>query len=313
LADDLSDRFGPMMLVADAGARSRGAGSPIAEIQAELARRGFRFRTVVLARGTEIEEAVHQALVSGDRLIVAAGDDRTVHHTVNGMIEGDRPVAPDAVLGVLPVTDSDILRTFGLPEDHRLAIGHLEGATVYPTDLGKATCAGRNGEPVTRYFVNIAQAGLGGAIANRLDRGQRRPGRVRRFLAFWGAVARFDPARISVVTGVVGSRDFEGLAHNVFVANGQSYGGGMRISPRSWPGDGLFDVLVMTGPKSEAFTLLPSIYRGEHLPHPHIVEVKARSLTLETERPWPVEVDGIPLGTTPARFELIRQPIRLKV
>ena len=135
-------------------------------------------------------------------------------------------------------------------------------------------------------------------------------GSGRRFLAFWISVSAFRRAAISLKAG---DRSFEGTAHNVYVANGQYHGGGMRISPRSWPGDGLLDVLVMTGPRSDAFTLLPSIYRGEHLPHPHIVELKARSLTLETERPWPVEADGTPLGRTPARFEVIRQPIRLKI
>jgi diacylglycerol kinase family enzyme len=69
----------------------------------------------------------------------------------------------------------------------------------------------------------------------------------------------------------------------------------------------------MTGPKSDAFTLLPRIYRGEHLPHRSITELKARSLELAPERPWPVQADGEPLGWTPATFEIVRQPIRLKI
>jgi diacylglycerol kinase family enzyme len=71
----------------------------------------------------------------------------------------------------------------------------------------------------------------------------------------------------------------------------------------------------MRGPRSEAFTLLPKIYRGEHLPHPNIVEMKGRTIevTVEAPRGWPVEADGRMVGSSPARFELEREAIRLKV
>jgi diacylglycerol kinase family enzyme len=59
--------------------------------------------------------------------------------------------------------------------------------------------------------------------------------------------------------------------------------------------------------------MLPKIYRGEHLPHPHITELKVRAIDLAPDRPWPVQADGEPLGSTPATFEIVRQPIRLKI
>ena len=45
----------------------------------------------------------------------------------------------------------------------------------------------------------------------------------------------------------------------------------MRLSPRSFPGDGVLDALVFTGPKSDAYRLLPRIFRhGDHVPDPDI-------------------------------------------
>ena len=38
-----------------------------------------------------------------------------------------------------------------------------------------------------------------------------------------------------------------------------------------------------------------------------------RTITLDAERPLPLQADGDVLGTTPATFELIRLPIRLKL
>ena len=101
---------------------------------------------------------------------------------------------------------------------------------------------------------------------------------------------RFKIAEVSVHAD---NKTYEGPAFNVIVANCQYYGGGMKISPRSFPGDGSLDVLVLQGPKSDAFTMLPKVYRGEHLPHPHIVELRARrEIRVDADRPLPIEADG---------------------
>ena len=87
----------------------------------------------------------------------------------------------------------------------------------------------------------------------------------------------------------------------------------MQISPKSDAGDCLLDVLVMTGPKSDAFTTLPKVYSGTQLPHRNIAELHARRVQVETDRPFLVEADGETLGTTPASFGIIPGVIRLKV
>ena len=109
-------------------------------------------------------------------------------------------------------------------------------------------------------------------------------------------------------------RTFEGPAYLVVVGNAQYYGGGMRISPRSYPGDAILDVLVFKGPKSDSFTLLPKIYRGDHVPNDHVAELRVRrELTIDADRPLPIEADGEVLGTTPATVEILAQAIRLKL
>jgi diacylglycerol kinase (ATP) len=116
------------------------------------------------------------------------------------------------------------------------------------------------------------------------------------------------PVRLDADGHVFGWRAF-----NVVVANGRFYGAGMQISPKSDPGDCLLDVLVMTGPKSGAFTTLPKVYRGTHLPHRNIAEPRAGRIHLDAGRPFPVEADGEVLGTTPVSFGIIPGVIRLKV
>jgi diacylglycerol kinase (ATP) len=271
-------------------------------------------RTVVTDAPGEATTAAREALGSGERFLVAVGGDGTVNEVVNGMIEDDRPVAADAVLGVVAANSgSDFVSTFGLPGDVTRACDYLAGENVYDLDVGKISY--RSGPALdaaaeVRYFANVAEAGLGGATTVRESGLPAFLGRSRYFLGFWMSVARFRPSRIVLQAD---RRSYEGPAHNVFVANGQYYGRGRMISPRSWPGDGALDVLVMKGPTSDAFTNLPNVYMGEHLPHPNIVELKAKRVEIRPERPWRLEADGEPLGWTPAVFEALPRAIRLKI
>ena len=201
------------------------------------------------------------------------------------------------------------MRSFGLPGDAVRSAHHLAGDSVRPIDVGKVTCTAGTAE-MTRYFPNIAEAGLGGAVVARAARLPAFLGSAKYFCGFWLTLPGFRPGTVRLdADGQV----FSWRAHNVVVANCRFYGGGMCISPKSEPDDGALDVLVMAGPKSDAFTIVPKIHRGTHLPHRNIVELSGDRVRVETDLPFQIEADGETLGFTPATFEVIRKPIRLKV
>ena len=277
-----------------------------------LRQRDLSIRSIEVNESTEATQATRESLKGGERFIVALGDDGTIHDVVNGMIEDDRPIGEGPILGVLPVnSEVDFIKTFGLPPDLERASGYLEGGGTFSIDLGKITyAAGSPAATETRYFANAAQAGLSGTVLARSQRLRRWLGRAGYFAAFWTTLGTYRPARGHVT---VDGKSLDASVRDFVVANCQFHRGGLMLSPRSWPGDGLLDVLVMTGPKSEAFTELPKMYRGEHLPHRHIVEMKGRTIAFEADRPLVVEADGRVLGHTPATFQLIRQPISVKI
>ena len=101
--------------------------------------------------------------------------------------------------------------------------------------------------------------------------------------------------------------------NNLVVANGQFFGGGMKIAPKAVPTDGLLDVQIEHARKKDAIALMPKIYKGQHVPHPDILEAKRARITIESDRPLPIEADGEVLGVTPATFEVLRDLIRIKV
>ena len=308
----MTSAFGELTVIVNPHAGRRHVGEEVPELERNLRARGLPYRLLRTGGPGDATRMATEALRDGSRFLVAVGGDGTVHEVVNGMFEDGHPIVDDVVLGVVAAgSGCDFIRTFGLPGDATRACNHLVGENTYPLDVGRITFRASDGAERSVYFANVAEAGLGAAVTARAERMSPRLGQAKYFLGFWLVMPRFKLAHVRVQAD---RRTFEGPAYLVVVGNAQYYGGGMRISPRSYPGDAILDVLVFKGPKSDSFTLLPKIYRGDHVPNDHVAELRVRrELTIDADRPLPIEADGEVLGTTPATVEILAQAIRLKL
>jgi diacylglycerol kinase (ATP) len=241
------------------------------------------------------------------------GDDGTVQDVVNGMFRDGRPIREEPVLGVIGAgSGCDLVRSFGVPGDTESAAAHLAGDNTYALDLMKITTTSAGGDRVTRFGHNLAQVGMGAQQVACSAKAPAWLGGSRRFYGFWCGYLKTKAARFTVEHD---TRTWEGRAWNVVIANAQFTGGGLRLSPRSFPGDGILDALVFTGPRSGAYTQLPRLFRhGDHVPDPNIQELKAKiRFEIRSERPMPVLADGVALGTTPVTFQIVPRPILFKL
>ncbi len=309
----MASAFGELTVIVNPHAGRRRVGKEIPELERTLQARALPYQLLRTQGPGDATRFAREALERGGRYIVAVGGDGTVHEVVNGMFDGDgKPTTADPVLGVVAAgSGCDFVRTFGLPGDVTRSCQHLTGENTYPLDVGKITYTGLNGAPEVRYFPNVAEVGMGAAVAARANRMPSSFGQSKYFLAFWMTLPRFKMAKLRVQAD---RKTYEGSGIMLIVGNCQYYGGGMKISPRSYPGDGVLDVLIFKGPKSDAFTLLPKVYRGEHIPHPRIAEFRVkRTLQVYADRPLPIEADGEVLGFTPATFEVLPQAVLMKL
>jgi diacylglycerol kinase (ATP) len=308
----MSSPFGELTVIVNPHAGRRHVGQEIPELERTLNTRGLAYRLLRTDGRGDATRFAREALEGGGRFVVAVGGDGTVNEVVNGMLNDDgTAVREDAVLGVVGAgSGCDFVRTFGLPGDATRAGLHLAGDNTYPLDVGRVRYDNGDGERA-RFFVNVAEAGLGGAVAARAERMSPRLGQAKYFIGFWLTLPRFKMANVTIRAD---RKTYEGPAFLVVVGNGQYYGGGMKVSPRSYPGDGVLDVLVFKGPKSDAFTMIPKIYRGEHIPSDHVEEFRVRKeLVIDADRPLPIEADGEVLGATSATFEVFAQPLEMKL
>jgi diacylglycerol kinase (ATP) len=306
----MSSVYGQLVLICNARSGRGGVARCLPEVKSHLEKRELPYEIRYTEGRGDATRIAREALDEGKRFLVAVGGDGTVHEVVNGMIQDDKAVNPDAVFGVVAAgTGSDFIKTFGIPAMPGHAVAHLDGHEAFPIDIGKITYTEDGAEKV-RYFANIAEAGMGAEVVDRASRLPRWLGPTVYLVAFWLTLARY---RNPNVKADLVDRTYEGSMNNIVVANGQFFGGGVKIAPKAAPTDGILDIQIYRTSKRESLALVQKVQKGIHLPHPQIEEAKRVRLSVETDPQVRIEADGEVLGYTPAEFEVLKDLLSLKV
>lgn len=276
------------LVVVNGGARR--AAELQAELEVTVRSHGLDAQIARTTGTAELGGLVDAALTEGRTGFVAVGGDGTAHHLLNALPLGsaDRRFR----FAVIPAgTGSDFTRTFGQDGDVDAALGRLATGGRYPIDVGWI-----EGSFGRRWFLNAANAGIAAQSVVTAERLPRRIGATRYTAAFWMTLARFPGARVAID---IDHHRFDGEALNVVVANGQFFGGGLNVAPRATLVDGRFDVIVFSGARSNAFTVMPRLALGSHLTHRAVRRYVGASVHIDVPEQWPIEADGELLGTGP--------------
>jgi diacylglycerol kinase (ATP) len=270
-----------------------------------LAPQGARmavFEVAVADRAEGSRRAVEEAIARGCQRVVAVGGDGTAHLVANALLAGGVPVT----LGIVPAgTGSDLARALKIPRDPGAALRRALLGPPTPVDAGR--CATEHG---AFSFINIASAGIGGLVDEAVN---ALPGRGRTaFLrATLSALRRYRCVPVGVE--VDGERWYEGPLFLLAVANGTTFGKGMRIAPDARVDDGAFDV-VLVGEIAglELVRRLPQVYLGRHLGARPVRHRRGVRVLLEPRAPLPpFDIDGETYRSCAAVFEI--QPGALRI
>ncbi|HVD66129.1 MAG TPA: diacylglycerol kinase family protein [Gaiellaceae bacterium] len=258
-----------------------------------------------------IAKVAGRAAEMGAKRVVVVGGDGTVNEAANGLLAAG--AGHEVELAVIPRgTGTDFVRTFGIPNKLDGAIAVARDGEIREIDAGRVSYRAWDGSPGSAYFVNVASAGMSGAVAMRANSTSKALGGKASFL--WATLAVFARWKNAQVSVDIDGEHREGSMLDVIVANCEWLGGGMHMTPKAKPDDGVFDVLLIGDiTKRDLVQTLPKIYRGTHLPHPKAEELRGREVRVEAPTPLPVELDGEQPGTTPATFEVVPGALRLVV
>src|SRR5690349_15980440 len=107
-------------------------------------------------------------------VIVAAGGDGTTHQVINGVLEGRELYRDLPTLAVFPVgTGNDFARSLSVVSSADQLVFLLKTFTPKKLDVGKVEYTTDNGTTDTRYFVNVADVGMGPEVVRRVLQSDR--------------------------------------------------------------------------------------------------------------------------------------------
>ena len=288
-----------MWLVVSNSSAGKGKGSALAsDLMKLLSSNGYESKLIDCNTFIETKTLLENEIQTNRyHQLIAVGGDGLVNLCLQMVAE--KPIS----LGVIPAgTGNDFARATGFygksVTEIFSIITKLEPVRI---DLGKAVSV-----EGSKWFVQVLSTGFD-AIVNSLANKMTWPrGKSKYTIATILILSRFKsiPYKIEI-----DGRNFEQRAMLLAVANGESYGGGMRICPGASNSDGIFDILIVRPvTKIVLLTIFPKVFKGNHIPHPKIDIYKGKSLKVsgptvsyadgEFVSILPLEINNIPNALT---------------
>lgn len=254
------------------------------------------------------EFAVQAAAEKYD-LIIAAGGDGTINQVVNGMLKGNLPANQLPMLSILPAgSGNDFARTVNITLRVDELKERLSNATAKLIDVGSVRFQ-EDSVQSHSYFVNVASAGMGPDVLNKMTLGKKRFGSA---VAYYAAIlSTFFSYRCIPVTIQATDWRWSNKLRTLAIGNGKFFGHGLCIAPEANPDDGIFSAFVCGSVSVLDFIRYTSTLKNSRkISHPKIEYKKVESLDVTAESPCRIEADGELLGFLPAHIEVL--PGRIK-
>ena len=283
-------------------AAGRGRVSP-QDLSDLLVDRGLKARVESIRSPEWMAERVVEVVSTEGRVAVSGGDG-TLSLAVNALC-GQQWSEPPRVAMLPSGTACDFLRTFGLSRNLEEAVRRLGSSSWYDIDVG---CL--EGAWGTRFFVNVAEAGVGAAAAETAGKLPGWVGVARYGLGFAARLPRFPRATVRVKGP---RRELVDDALAVVIANAQFFAWKWNIAPRANMVDNRLDVQLFTPRKYQLPVVVPKIIKGLHLSESWVQRRSWESFEVSTDPRWPVEADGDMVGYTPMRVSSRPAAIRFKI
>ena len=211
--------------------------------------------------------------------VIAVGGDGLVNLCIQHLAQSG------ITLGVIPAgTGNDFARAVGVNKMSMTQVFNLYTRTdPVKIDLGHVKSSTNE-----KWFVQVLSTGFDAEVNSRANKIKWPRGKSKYTIATVRTLARFKPINYKID---IDSRKFDQFAMLFTVANGETYGGGMRICPGASNSDGIFEILLVR-PVSRfvLLTIFPKVFKGNHIPHRKIDTYRAKVVTISA--PTSAYADG---------------------
>ncbi len=264
----------------------------------------YRYHAMILA----------QQLAESSDFIISVGGDGTLNEVVNGLLLVPDSIKENIILGALPAgKGNDFVRTvtFGNTVEKlrelilkrqykKVSLGYIEYTTTYD-------------KQATRYFVNIADIGLGAETVKRLNFSPHIFSGSTKYLVSGMQVFLMYKPKYVKISG--DSIHWQGRLTSLILANGKYFANGLVVAPDADPFDDKLQlVLVEEVGIGEFLKNLAYLRSSKRFDHPKVHYFDTKSVVVEpledSGKPLYVEADGEFLGKAPLKVSVV--PAKIK-
>ena len=239
-------------------------------------------------------EMAREAVASGVDAVVACGGDGTINCVLQALVGHDVP------LGILPRgTGDDNARLLGIPRSSvEAAVDVILAGKVMRYDVGEVTLD----DGQTRWFLGVLSTGFDSDVNEVANEMQRFSGTTKYVAALLRKLRDFSAIEYRVS---IDQASLDGRAVLVSIGNGQSYGGGMRVTPNADPQDGLLDLVWLDAVSIPTLLrVFPMVYSGKHVKRSEVHQYTGREFVIDA--PGQVAyADGERIGELPIRVRVV--------
>ena len=264
-----------------------------------LAERGIPFTSEKSEYAGNATELAKAAVENGAKKIVVLGGDGTIREVACAMMNTGVP------LGIISCgTGNDIIRALQIPNDPLLALDIALNGQVRDMDAAMAN---------DLLYFNVAGFGFDVDVLRYVEIYKKRMknGSLAYMRGLLTALLHLN-SRKTKISWPEGSMEAQVLI--IAAGNGTHFGGGMKVTPKADPFDGLLDICIINNvSKLNAYLILPKFLKGEHLTTKYVTYFKTTELTAVCEPASLLDVDGDILPGTPVTFKILPKSIRVVV
>ncbi len=296
----------------------------ITAAQNDLERSDFHVEVWRSHNAEEVSELAIKALDSGITNIVAAGGDGTVNGVVNGLMQWrqeQETELDDVTFGVLPIGTGNVFAyNMGIPREWRGACRIIRAGYIRNIDVGLATQLPPDAAMEPRKTVNahssrsqlqsqyfLLMAGIG-YDAKVIEDTSLRLKFVLRDYAY--ALRSLQNVVLHQGTQVTlrfaDGRLYANESWLVMIGNAASYAWDIKVTKHAELDDGLLDICLM--PFENKFISVQQamqILMGQHIERGIAQYWQSAGVTVSSDPPIPVQLDGDAWATTPVEIKII--------
>lgn len=242
-------------------------------------------------------------------VIYAAGGNGTVNQVVHAMAESESHRGDKMVLGIIPLgMANDFAKCLRIRKDARQLIKLLATFSTVEVNIGKLTYTHSSNNKDYRYFINVADAGMGPEVVKKVMETRRTFGPAIQY--YKSIIETFFTYKPMHVSAKADGWEWEGKLRSFAVANAKYYGNGLCIAPNAVLNDDIFNVFI-SGDVSVVDFIKHSdtLKRGKKVEIDDVQYREAKKVDLNADATCLVQADGELLGRLPATIEVVPKKV----